>query len=108
MFHDEDLYPPKGSAWDMAEQQVAKLEAEIKRLKAEGQPGVMHPVDQAFYRLAVKERDHERQRVDRLAETVGRLREERDELRRLTADQRADYAELQAENRRLRAGVNPQ
>ena len=30
------------------------------------QPGVMHPVDEAFYKLAIKERDYERRRVERL------------------------------------------
>jgi hypothetical protein len=29
-------------------------------------PGEMHPVDKGFYELAVKERDYERRRVDRL------------------------------------------
>ena len=36
---------------------IAKLEAEVVRLKKEGTPGVMHEVDTAFYRLVVKERD---------------------------------------------------
>ena len=33
---------------------------------SEPQPGVMHPVDQAFYDLAIKERDYERRRFDRV------------------------------------------
>lgn len=32
----------------------------------EPRPGEMHPVDQAFYDLTVKERDFERRKVDRL------------------------------------------
>lgn len=32
----------------------------------EPQPGVMHPVDEAFYSLVVKERDYERVRSDRI------------------------------------------
>lgn len=31
------------------------------------QPGKMHEIDRAFYDLAIKERDYERQRADRLA-----------------------------------------
>jgi hypothetical protein len=33
---------------------------------SEPEPGVMHPVDEAFYKLAIKERDYERAKVDRL------------------------------------------
>jgi hypothetical protein len=35
-------------------------------IRHEPEPGVMHPIDQAFYDLAIKERDYERRRVDRL------------------------------------------
>lgn len=38
------------------------------------QPGVMHSVDQAFYDLALKERDFERARVDRLMRETVELR----------------------------------
>lgn len=34
----------------------------------EPRPGEMHPIDQAFYDLAIKERDYERIKVDRLEE----------------------------------------
>jgi hypothetical protein len=39
------------------------------------EPGVMHPVDQAFYDLVVKERDYERIRVDRLEKELREARE---------------------------------
>jgi hypothetical protein len=45
------------------------------------EPGVLHPVDQAFYDLTVKERDYERIRSDRLeAERDSRLTTERADL----------------------------
>jgi arginyl-tRNA synthetase len=37
-------------------------------------PGVMHEIDQAFYDLAIKERDYERRRVARLEKEVAMLR----------------------------------
>jgi hypothetical protein len=40
----------------------------------EPQPGVMHPVDQAFYELVVKERDYERRLVERLKDELVQLR----------------------------------
>jgi hypothetical protein len=49
-----------------------KLEA----AQREPQAGVMHPVDQAFYDLVVKERDAERQRVDRLEAQRNQARQE--------------------------------
>lgn len=54
---------------------VMVLVAEIRRLRAavlaatpaaEPQAGVMHPIDEAFYDLAIKERNYYRQRADRL------------------------------------------
>ncbi|HWT25462.1 MAG TPA: hypothetical protein VN213_18300 [Solirubrobacteraceae bacterium] len=36
-------------------------------------PGVMHPVDKAFYELEVKERNYERVRVDRLQRELAAL-----------------------------------
>jgi hypothetical protein len=41
---------------------------------SEPEPGAMHPVDEAFYRLAIKERDYERLRVDRLTMEVLELK----------------------------------
>lgn len=38
-------------------------------------PGEMHEVDQAFYDLAIKERNYERVKVDRLEAEVKRLRQ---------------------------------
>lgn len=52
----------------------------------EQHPGVMHPVDEAFYRLAVKERDYERVKVDRLEVQLAGAVEERDELRAFVKD----------------------
>lgn len=45
-------------------------------------PGEPHPIDRAFYELAVKERDYERMRADR-------LEAERDEWRK-KAEERFD------------------
>lgn len=41
----------------------------------EPQPGVMHPVDKAFYDLVVKERDYERVVVNRLEGDLNKIRE---------------------------------
>lgn len=49
------------------------------------EPGVMHPVDQAFYDLTVKERDHERVKVDRLEKELREAHE--------TIQEMAEYAE---------------
>lgn len=38
------------------------------------EPGVMHPIDQSFYDLAIKERDYERRKVDRLTDELAKLR----------------------------------
>jgi hypothetical protein len=43
--------------------------------------GHMHPVDEAFYRLAIKERDFERVRCDRLTADLAAARAEIAELR---------------------------
>lgn len=48
------------------DKEVEKLKQEIVRLAKEGTPGVMHEVDKSFYKLAIKERDAERHRVDLL------------------------------------------
>jgi hypothetical protein len=44
-------------------------------------PGEMHPVDEAFYRLAIKERDFERVKVDRLESENAQLRADLDRVR---------------------------
>jgi hypothetical protein len=64
----ESIAPPLGSK-RVSVQVVPKQEAEQKIEEAQ-QPkaGVMHPVDQSFYDLTVKERDAERVRSDRLEE----------------------------------------
>lgn len=43
------------------------LQAQLAEARATGTPGVIHPTDKAFYNLAVKERDYERIRGNRLA-----------------------------------------
>lgn len=40
------------------------------------EPGVMHPIDEAFYKLAIKERDYERRKADRLQQEVDWLRQQ--------------------------------
>jgi hypothetical protein len=54
--------------------------AAYDELKKKGSPGVMHEVDRAFYELAIKERDYERVRADR-------LQRERDAARAATNQQ---------------------
>ena len=72
---DEHTYHAACTAsWERAEAALVEAKAEIERLKQEGSPGVLHEVDQAFYDLTVRERDHERQRVDRLAAEIEALR----------------------------------
>jgi hypothetical protein len=57
-------------------------------------PGEMHPIDKSFYELAVKERNYERVKVDRLETEVRALREERDQrLRERDTIHVADQAE---------------
>jgi hypothetical protein len=51
---------------DETDPDIGVLIAEVERLRREGSPGVMHKMDRAFYDLTVKERDHERRRVDQL------------------------------------------
>lgn len=48
---------------------------EVTRLKNEGIPGVIHNVDRLFYDLAVKERDLERAKVERLESELKAARE---------------------------------
>lgn len=57
--------------WD----EYRALLAEVQRLKREGSPGVVHAVDKSFHELAIRERDFERGRADRLACEVQRLRD---------------------------------
>lgn len=61
---------------------VPALLAEVERLRAEGAPGVMHAVDKSFHDLAIKERDYERVRVERLRAEVER---QADTIRRILA-----------------------
>lgn len=56
-------------------EQHDRLVKENEELKRDGTPGVMHEVDQAFYDLAVKERDFARQRVARLSGLLDQARE---------------------------------
>jgi FtsZ-binding cell division protein ZapB len=56
---------------------------ELEDLRRNGVPGVIHEVDRAFYDLAVKERDLERAKVDRLE---AELRSARDHITRLQTD----------------------
>jgi hypothetical protein len=58
----------------LLEVQLAERDQEIARLKREGTPGVMHEIDQAFYDLTVKERNLERQKVDRLEREIAQFR----------------------------------
>lgn len=67
---------------------INALEQEIARLKKEGVPGVMHEVDAAFYRLAIKERDFERQRVDALAAEIEGCHTLMDATGEITKDRR--------------------
>lgn len=60
---------------EAAEARVAALIADVARLRTAGTPGVMHPVDQAFYDLVVKERDAARATVSRLEAEMAALRE---------------------------------
>ena len=66
---------------------------ELMRLKRDGVPGVVHEVDQAFHDLAIKERDLERVKVDRLEkahrstqEGLIRMEQQRDALRLAIVD----------------------
>ena len=59
--HEPDFEP-----LDVCNGDVKWLIAEIKRLKVEGTPAVMHEIDKAFYNLTVKERDLAWIQVDRL------------------------------------------
>lgn len=52
---------------------LASYANELERMRREGTPGVIHEVDRAFYDLAVKERDLEQAKVDRLVREVERL-----------------------------------
>lgn len=47
----------------------------------EPRPGEMHPVDQAFYDLAIKERNYERVKCDRLIAELAAARAEIAELK---------------------------
>lgn len=47
---------------------------EVERLKRDGIPGVIHEVDRAFYDLAVKERNLERMKLDRMENEVNQLK----------------------------------
>jgi hypothetical protein len=63
----------------------------------EPQPGQMHPVDKAFYRLAIKERDYERARVDRLQSHLQRALRRIDVLREAELAATAEAVALQRE-----------
>jgi hypothetical protein len=71
---DGDIYMiacEEGGDW-VRYSDYEKLEA----AQREPQAGVMHPIDQSFYDLAVKERDAERRRVDRLEAQRDQARDE--------------------------------
>lgn len=55
------------------EREIARLNTEIERLKREGTPGVMHKVDEAFYQLALKERDVSTMLLGQLRQQVAGL-----------------------------------
>jgi hypothetical protein len=61
--------------------QLAAAEAEVKRLRREGVPGVMHEIDQAFYDLAIQERNLERSQNEQLTRERDDLLAELDRLR---------------------------
>lgn len=52
-----------------------KMEVQTLRAAAEPQPGEMHEIDQAFYKLTVQERDYERTRYDNLERLVREIGE---------------------------------
>jgi hypothetical protein len=51
-------------------------------------PGQPHPIDKAFYDLAIKERDYERVKVDRLERQLAGAVEEAERLRAFIASKR--------------------
>lgn len=53
--------------------------------------GEMHPVDQAFYDLAIKERDYERVRYDRVSSVVEDLEHRIGEFRQVMVDLKVAY-----------------
>lgn len=60
-FKRECNLDPFGPEFVEAIHQAANLLSHI-----EAEAGILHPVDQAFYDLAIKERDYERVKCDRL------------------------------------------
>lgn len=53
---------------------IEQLETENNKLRKEGTPGIMHPVDQAFYDLTIKERDAAWTKIELLQQEINRLR----------------------------------
>lgn len=65
-------------------------------------PGEMHPIDEAFYKLAIQERDFERHQVDRLRVL---LTEACDLLEDEQIDAASPYAKEEATRIRKAAGI---
>jgi chromosome segregation ATPase len=69
---------------------LAALQADNDRLSTEGSPGVVHEVDAAFHKVAIRERDYA------WAESA-RLKRERDEARARVAELEARHAQAIAD-----------
>ena len=76
-FENLDSPAPAGLALARASRELL---AEVRRLLAEGSPGVMHEVDRSFYRLAIRDRDLAQERLDRVTGELQQARKRYDDL----------------------------
>lgn len=74
-----------------------RLKKELLRVAKEGTPGVMHDVDKSFYKLAIKERDAERHRVNRLTAEVKELKDKIKEMALQSLTSEGEWMEMTKE-----------